>query len=162
MKRCERLMTLLLSGGRFAGRRFGPGVTHAQDSTVAEVDYSPNPEQCNQAPRTIEEVEALLASATPSPTIDMSAPEGFALPAGEEAPSEVRGGIVETIVQIFACANGGDQLASYGGMTDALFETLLVSGAFGDDPIANFSGTPEALPEEVQSQLLDTREFTRL
>ena len=87
-------------------------------------------------------------------------PKDFELPTGEEAPSEARGGIVETIVQIFACANGGDQLASYGGMTDAWFEALLASGAFGDDPVASLSAAPEALPEDAQTELLDTREFT--
>ncbi len=90
----------------------------------------------------------------------MSAPEGFELPLGEEAPNEVRGGIVETIVQIFACANGGDQLASLGGLTDALLAARSGSGVFGDDIPASLSGTPVALSEETQVQLLDTRDFT--
>jgi hypothetical protein len=157
MHRVKQLASAMIVGSVLFSAGFG--LTLAQSSTDS-VDYSPNPDQCNQAPRTIEEVEALLASATPGSGADTSAPEGFELPAGEEASSDVRGGIVETIVQFFACANGGDLLASYGSVTDSMFAALVASGVLGDDP-ASISASPVAVPEEAQAQLLDTREFTQ-
>lgn len=157
MRRVKQLATAMIVGSILLGA--GSGLSLAQTSTDS-VDNSPNPEQCNQAPRTIDEIEAAQVSGTPEAANDMSAPAGFELPAGEEAPSEVRGGIVETIVQIFACANAGDQLASLGGLTNALLASQVASGVFGSNDAASLSGTPVALPEEAQSQLLDTREFT--
>ena len=104
MKRLIKMTTtMLLVLGLFSGAM---GAL-AQTSTDG-VDLSPNPDQCNQAPRTIAEVEALLEAGIPASTANLVATGDFVLPAGEEAPSEVRGGIVETIVQIIACANGGD------------------------------------------------------
>lgn len=158
MRRINQLATAVIVGSLLLG--VSSELTLAQDSTVPEVDFSPNPEQCNQAPRTVEEIETLLASATPESASDMVAPGGFELPAGEEAPPEVRGGIVETIVQILACANGGDTLASLGGVTDALLTSQIATGIIGADLVSPLSGTPVPLPEESQIQLLDTREFT--
>ncbi len=157
MHRVKQLVTAMIVGSVLLAA--ASGMTLAQSSTDS-VDNSPNPEQCNQAPRSFDEIEALQASGTPEAGSDMSAPEGFELPAGDEAPNEVRGGIVETIVQIFACANAGDQLASLGGLTDAMIASQGASGVFGSDAAATLSGTPVALPEESQAQLLDTRDFT--
>lgn len=158
MRRVQQLASAMIVGGLLLAA--SSGLALGQTSTETEVDLSPNPEQCNQVPRTIEEIEAVLASATPAAEMNTQAPDGFDLPAGEEAPAEVRGGIVETIVQIIACGNAGDSLASIGGMTDALFASLLAAGWFGDDPMAELAATPEALSEETQTQLLDTRDFT--
>lgn len=156
MKRLIKMTTtMLLVLGLFSGAM---GAL-AQTSTDG-VDLSPNPDQCNQAPRTIEEVEALLEAGIPASTANLVATGDFVLPAGEEAPSEVRGGIVETIVQIIACANGGDQLASLGGVTDEMFAMLAGAGVFSIELVTTLPATPVALPEESQTELIDTREFT--
>jgi hypothetical protein len=138
----------------------GSGAAFAQSSTESDVDFSPNPDQCNQAPRSIEEAEALQDAGIPASTAGTASAGDFALPAGDEASPEIRGGIVETIVQIIACANGGDQLASLGGVTDSLFEMLAGAGVFSIEAVTSLPASPVALPEESQTELLDTREFT--
>ncbi len=158
MHRVKQLASAMIVGGLLFSA--ASGIAFAQSSTQEEVDFSPNPEQCNQAPRTIEEVEALLEAGVPADASSMVAPDDFELPVGEEAPNEVRGGIVETIVQIIACANGGDQLASLGGVTDNLFAKLAGAGVFDIELVTNIPASPVALPEESQTELLDTREFT--
>jgi hypothetical protein len=158
MRRVQQLASAVIVGALLLGA--STGLALGQTSTDTEVDLSPNPEQCNQAPRTLEEIEAALGSATPAPEMDTQAPDGFEIPTGEEASAEMRGGIVETIVQIVACGNARDPLAALGGYTDELFASLLAAGMFGDDPVTEFAATPVALSEETQTQLLDTREFT--
>jgi hypothetical protein len=157
MRRVKQLASAMVVGGLLLSS--GSGMALAQSSTEG-VDFSPNPDQCNQAPRSIEEVEALQEAGIPAGTAGTVATDDFELPAGEEASPEVRGGIVETIVQIIACANGGDQLASLGGVTDSLFEQLGGAGVFSIESITSLPASPVALPEASQTELLDTREFT--
>jgi hypothetical protein len=157
MHRVKQLGSAVIVGSVMFSAGFGG--TLAQSSTDS-VDFSPNPDQCNQAPRTIEEVEALQDAGIPASAVGTVAAEDFALPAGDEAPPDVRGGIVETIVQIIACANGGDQLASLGGVTDAMFAMLAGAGVFSIESVTSLPASPVALPEDSQTELLDTREFT--
>jgi len=159
MHRVKQLASAIVVGSALFSAGFG--VTLAQSSTDS-VDLSPNPDQCNQAPRTIEEIEAVQAARTPGSAADMVATDDFELPTGDVAGPDVRGGIVETIVQIISCANGGDQLSSLGGVTDAMFATLAGAGVFSIEAVTSLPGTPVALPEASQTELLDTREFTVL
>lgn len=147
------MTALMIAGALFAS---GNGVALGQSSTQ-DVDFSPNPEQCNQAPRTLESIQAAQASGNSG--TDMSASEVFELPAGEEPANEVRGGIVSTIVQIIACENAGDPLASLGGVTEAFLTSLGGTGVFGSDVVTLTGASPVALPETRQIELLDTREF---
>lgn len=157
MRRVRQLASAMIVGGLLLSA--GSGMALAQSSTEG-VDFSPDPEQCNQAPRSIEEIEALQDAGIPAGTAEMVAADDFELPAGDEATADIRGGIVETIVQIIACANGGDQLASLGGVTDSLFAMLAGAGVFDIGLITNLPASPVALSEENQTELLDTREFT--
>ena len=158
MHRVKQLASAVVVGSVLFSAGFG--VSLAQGSTVSEVDLSPNPDQCNQAPRSIEEIEALQDAGIPASSAATIATDDFELPAGAEAPPEVRGGIVETIVQIIACANGGDQLASLGGVTDDMFTMLAGAGVFSIEAVTSLPASPVALPEDSQTELLDTREFT--
>lgn len=144
------LAGLLLGGGQ--------QLALAQDSTG--IDYSPNPEQCTQQPRPLDGGKAaLVASPAGSSTSGPQSVGDFELPAGEEAPSDVRGGIVSTIVEIIACANARNQAAALAGLTEAFLESTSAGEVFALDRIAAGSGTPVALPEAEQTELLDTREF---
>ena len=157
MRRVKQLASAMFVGSVVFSAGIGGAL--AQSSTDS-VDFSPNPDQCNQAPRTVEEVEALQDAGIPASVAGTVATGNFALPAGDEPAPEIRGGIVETIVQIFACANGGDQLASLGGVTDNMFAMLAGAGVFSIELVTGLPASPVALPEEAQIELLDTREFT--
>ncbi len=140
------------------------GAALAQDATPGGVDLSPNPDQCTQTPRTMDAIVALIGTSAPSQTENVTetgSPAPVELPVGEPAPKEAIDGVVATVVQNVACFNAGNYLALFGGMTDVYLLTLAETGAL--DPLADaqMAGTPTALPEEQQTQLLDTRDFMR-
>jgi hypothetical protein len=140
--------------------------TAAQEATPGTVDLSPNAELCNQAPRTLEEIQAIVGTPVPAGSGEATAAaldqnqQVVELPVGEEPPKEAVDGVVATIVQNIACRNGGDLLAALGGVTDIYLQSQLAAGYLDEDLLTAFAATPTALPEEQQLQLLDTREFS--
>ncbi len=139
------------------------GSALAQEATPGGIDLSPNPDQCTQAPRTLEALEALIG--TPVPSQSEAAPETgspapIELPVGEPAPKEAIDGVVATIVENVACFNAGNYLAQFGGMTDAYLLSQIEAGAIDQGIEAQLAATPAALSEDQQTQLLDTRDFT--
>jgi hypothetical protein len=150
------LSTAVVLGGALL---LGGGAAVAQDATPGTVDLSPNPDQCTQAPRTLEAIQAMTATPTVgTSTIEISSAAD--LPAGEEAPKEAIDGVVATVVENVACFNAGNYLALFGGMTDAYLLTQIDGGPNEQAFIDMVSGTPVALADAQQTQLLDTREFT--
>ena len=137
----------------------GGGLAAAQDATPAAVDLSPNPDQCTQAPRTLEAIQAITATPVAGQTV-IEISSAADLPAGEQAPKEAIDGVVATIVENVACFNAGNTLALFGGMTDAYLLTRIGEGSYGQALVDMGSGTPVALADAQQTQLLDTREFT--
>lgn len=160
MRGARTLSTALVLGGALL---MSGGAALAQDATPGGVDLSPNPDQCTQTPRTLEAVIALIGTPTPSQTENVTETGDTApvdLPVGEPAPKEAIDGVVATVVETMACFNAGNELALYGGMTDAYLLTLAQSGALAGIASAQTAATPTALPEDQQAQLLDTRDFT--
>jgi hypothetical protein len=138
---------------------------NAQEATPGVVDLSPNYEMCNQAPRTLEEIQATAGTPAPAGSGEATAAaldqnqQVVELPVGEEPPKEAVDGVVATIVQNIACRNGGDLLAALGGVTDTYLQSQVAAGFLDEDLLTVLAATPTALPEEQQLQLLDTREF---
>jgi len=160
MRGARTLSTALLLGGALL---MSGGAALAQDATPGGVDLSPNPDQCTQTPRAMDAFVALIGTPAPSQTenvTDAGSPAPVELPVGEPAPKEAIDGVVATVVQNVACFNAGNGLALFGGMTDAYLLTLAETGALDRIAAAQMAGTPTALPEEQQTQLLDTRDFT--
>lgn len=156
MRGARTLSTALILGGALV---LGGGIAAAQDATPGTVDLSPNPEQCTQAPRTLEAIQAITATpAAEQTTIEISSAAD--LPAGEQAPKDAVDGVVATVVENVACFNAGNYLALFGGMTDAYLLTQIGEGPYGQAFVDMVSGTPVALADAQQTQLLDTREFT--
>jgi hypothetical protein len=143
----------------------GAGTSWAQDATPGGADLSPNPELCNQAPRTLEEIQAIVGTPAPAGSSEATAAaldqnqQPVELPVGEEPPKDAIDGVVATIVQNIACRNGGDVLAAYGGVTDAYLQSQVAAGYLDEDAMAALAAPPTALPEDQQLQLLDTRDF---
>lgn len=144
----------------------GTGTTLAQDATPGPIDLSPNPEQCTQAPRTLEEVQAIAGTPAPAGAGEATAAaldaaqQPVELPTGVPAPKEAIDGIVATIVQNIACYNAGNYLAGFGGVTDEFLRSQVGVALFDQDFVDAMMATPVALPEDQQTQLFDTREFT--
>lgn len=150
------LSTAVVLGGALL---LGGGAAVAQDATPGAVDLSPNPDQCTQTPRTLEAIQAITATPTVgTSTIEISSAAD--LPAGEAAPKEAIDGVVATVVETVACFNAGNYLALFGGMTDAYLLSQIGGGPYEQSFIDMVSGTPVALADAQQTQLLDTREFT--
>lgn len=157
VRRYERLVIGLTLVGAIGIGSAGIG---AAQTPGGGVDLSPNPEICNQAPRDFDAVEGYLAA---SPVADDEqvgqTVDAFVLPEGTDASSEARGGIVETIVQIIACANGGDTMAALGGVSDGFLDAQRTADILRIDAGWQLAGMPQALPEDQHTELLDTREF---
>jgi hypothetical protein len=139
----------------------GGGTAVAQDATPGAIDLSPNPDQCTQAPRTLEELQAIAATPAPEATAIVDAnQQPFVLPTGEPAPKEAIDGVVATIVQSIACQNAGNALAVFGGVTDGFLQSEIGADLLDPELIGIAAASPVALPEDQQTQLFDTREFT--
>ncbi len=163
MRTIRALSTTLLLGSALL---VSGGVAAAQDATPGGIDLSPNPDQCTQAPRTLEEIQAIAGTPAPAGAGEATAaaldadPHHVDLPTGEPAPKEAIDGVVETIVQNIACYNAGNYLAAFGSVTDAFLQSQVGVALFDQDFIETITATPVALPEDLQTQLLDTRDFT--
>jgi hypothetical protein len=163
MRGARTLSTAVALG---AALLIGGGAALAQDATPGVVDLSPNPDQCTQAPRVLEDIKAIAGTPAPAGAGEATAaaldanPVAVELPTGEPAPKEAIDGIVATIVQNVACYNAGNYLAELGGVTDAFLQSQVGVAYFDQDFIDTISASPVALAEDQQTQLLDTREFT--
>lgn len=79
----------------------------AQDATPGPLPTAPVPAECRVAPRGVEAIEAILATAgTPSPELDVEH-EGD-LPRGQIAPAETVAEVVAVEREYAACYNAGD------------------------------------------------------
>ncbi|MCA9861023.1 MAG: hypothetical protein KC438_14940, partial [Thermomicrobiales bacterium] len=164
MRRVKQLaLVSVLSGMMLAT---GGGLATAQDATPGAIDLSPNPELCNQPARTLEEIQAIAGTPAPAGAGEATAaaldqnPQEVELPTGEPAPKEAIDGVVATIVQNIACYNAGDYLAGFGGVTEEFLVSQVGVALFDEDFVETITADPVPLPEELQTQLLDTREFT--
>mgnify|MGYP007112914000 CR=1 FL=1 len=87
------------------------------------VAFDANPDRCAGEPRTLEQLEDILAGATPSAPIERPATGSEINPV-----SEVGQGAIATIETLFACLNAGDRLRAYALYTDAYLATILQPG----------------------------------
>jgi hypothetical protein len=158
MRGVRTLSTLFVLGGALL---IGGSVAVAQDATPGAIDLSPNPDQCTQTPRTLDELQAIAATPAPEATAAADASQQpFELPTGKPVPKEAIDGVVATIVQNIACHNAGNDLAVFGGVTDAFLQSQVGAELLGLDILAAATASPVALTEDQQTQLFDTREFT--
>jgi hypothetical protein len=79
--------------------------------------------QCAIAPRTLDDLERIMASATPVPTRDRPA-SGATIDPDTETGRQVTS-VIETLV---SCLNAGDRLRAYALYTDAYLATILRPG----------------------------------
>jgi hypothetical protein len=142
---------------RFAGAVLGvwllmPGLAGAQEATPDIQASVAAPEDCSVAPRSVEELEALLDSAggSPSPAValetpntEAATPTPFVAPAGSPVSEDVGAEIAELVNQLYACENANDQLRLFALLTDGLVVRTLQEGQLEPADFVQ-SGTPIA------------------
>lgn len=111
---------VVLVGGRPAS---------AQDASPAAGPVVPEPAECRVAPRTVDEIAALVGMAPPpmpgaggedggDVAAEAGSPVPFALPAGEPADAETAAAIDAMRREAVACRNAGDLLRFYAFLSD--------------------------------------------
>jgi hypothetical protein len=93
----------------------------ASDATPSP--YDANPARCTVEPRTLDDLERVLSSATPVLPIERPATGDRIDPVSEIGKSAIE--IIETL---FACLNAGDRLRAYALYTDAYLASILQPG----------------------------------
>ena len=140
----------------------GTAGASAQDATPVALPITPDPAHCRVAPRSPEEVLALVSGtpvAATSPAAVLSAVASEAdLPAGTAADPATAAAIAATAYELIACNNAGDYPRVFAFYTDAL-----IRGVFAGDPAlverlaADLARPPAPLPAAERAELLDVR-----
>jgi hypothetical protein len=125
---------------------FTAGGTLAQSATPAPYPAAPHPDECDVGPTRVEGVLAILATPAAAP---VASPTPFAIPDGWPADTETTIDVVDTLHEVFACANAGDP-----SRVASLFTADFVRAFFGeaslDDVAAWLALPPRPLPETQQ------------
>ena len=134
----------------------------AQDATPAAFPVTPDPAECQVAPRPRDEVLALLAAtpvaaASPAAGLPTSVATEDQLPAGESADPATVAAVVATAYELIACNNAGDFARVFAFYTDDLIRRV-----FGGDPAlaAQVGRALAATPAPMaatRTELLDVR-----
>ena len=98
-------------------------VQPAAASNGTPVAFDADPARCTVAPRTLDELERILALTTPSAPIERPL-TGDPI----DPTSETGQGAIATLETLFACLNAGDRLRAYSLYTDAYLATILQPG----------------------------------
>ena len=134
----------------------------AQDATPVALPVTPDPAHCRVAPRSRDEVLALLAAtpvaaASPAAGLPASVATEDQLPAGEPADPTTVAAVVATAYELIACNNAGDFARVFAFYTDDLIRRV-----FGGDPAlaAQVGPALAATPAPMaatRTELLDVR-----
>ena len=99
----------------------GIGMMGAWEGTP--IAFDADPARCTVEPRTLDDLERVLASATPAVPVERPTTVAPIDPA-----SATGSGAIETIEVLFACLNAGDRMRAYALYTDAYLATILRPG----------------------------------
>jgi hypothetical protein len=98
-------------------------ILSASASGAAPAPVATDAAQCTIAPRSLDELDHIMASATPVPTRDRPA-SGDVIDLESETGQQISG----VIQMLVACLNAGDRLRAYALYTDAYLATILQPG----------------------------------
>jgi hypothetical protein len=135
------------------------GVTTAAPAQQGEVAY-PDPSECQVAPRSEADIQALLATpvvsaASPAATPSASPIPATALPTGQAAGPDALYGINATLRELVACMNAGETARALALVTDSIAAEDLHL-LFGKAPLA--LGTPTPVAENERTPFLSIRD----
>lgn len=153
------------------GTALGQAARQAQEPTPIADGVA-----CTVAPRTVAEIEAVVAAATPEslapapfeppggePIADGSpVPVGFALPPGEPIAAETAQAVAEVAAQYVACANADDVLALAALVSDRFLQRSFAAPPGPGGAADVFVATPRPRPAVAQTTLLAVRDGRRL
>lgn len=159
MNRTRKLNPLRFAGTlAIASLVFTPGGAHAQEG----YPVVPDPALCQIQPRTLEDLTALFATATP--VAEPTTPVTVSVPTGNPADQAAITGITTTIQEAFACLNGNQYLSFMSLITDrallvnfSWFGEMIASGEIPDEFL-----TPEPQPAEYLQTILSISGVSRL
>jgi hypothetical protein len=144
----------------------------ASGQTIAvNLPVTPDPRDCRIAPLTPEEAVRLASTpAAVSPASLTAVPSHDPTPAGVPAASDIFEAVTATMIEYYACFNGGDRAARYALLTDEAIRATVVRYVLrnGQDPTATyayvelFGGLPEPRSSLDRVSLLDVREVNVL
>lgn len=134
----------------------------AQDGKPGTERITPEPGTCQVEARTIEELKAIFAAATPVAETEL--PASVSIPTGHPADAVSAAGVVATVHGAFACINAGDFLRFFSLLTDhaivTAFPWLAEAVATADGPAD--LGLSGVLPADQRQTVLAVAGITRL
>jgi hypothetical protein len=122
---------------------------------------TPDPALCRVEPRTIEELRALYAAATP---VAETAATARAVPVGHPADPATAAQVVTTVHEAFACLNVGDFLRFVALLTDDALVTSFpwIGEELAGDRVPPEVEAPVAVPVDQRQTLLAVAGISRL
>jgi len=128
--------------------------TFAQEGTpAAALPVTPDPVECvaEIVPRSLDEIVAFAAQATPIATVATA----VAVPIGEPADEATVAAIAATVRVELACVHAGDFLRNASFYTDDALRRLFASESIPEEELRAFFGSPPApLPAEARTTIL--------
>jgi hypothetical protein len=125
----------------------------AQEATPVPGLVVPDPAECTVAPRSVDDLAALLA--TPAAGAGRpAAPTPVTIPPGQPADAATVEGITRTTRETFACFSAGDFLRVFALVTDDAIRQLQVQGILTAEVVPFFAATPVAVPPEHRAGYL--------
>lgn len=149
--RFNQLLLIALMGSCLL---FGQSGAHAQDAATGWEVVVPDASLCQAQPRTVDQLIALFANATPAAAT--SASDHVEVPTGQTASATLVDEITATTYEAFACLNAGEWLRFMGLLTDNAILTAfpwlvdeLVMGVVPDE-----LATPSPLPADLAQTVI--------
>lgn len=127
-------------------------VALAQDATPAADFVTPDPAECQVAPRTIDSVITVYATPATGASVISQPTEGT--PAKEAADAATVAAVTATVHEVAASINAGDFLRVLALYTDNGAQALLGGEPLtADEVVAFYGGTPVPAPDDARESL---------
>ncbi len=143
----KRVLQAVLIAGLVASHLAVWSGTTAQEPAPGTERITPDPATCQVEGRTLAELKAIFATATP---VAEQAPATFTIPTGSPADDVTAAQIVAAVHEAIACLNAGDFSRFFGLLTD---QAIVTSFSWLAEPVAAAQvpadlGFAEDLPED--------------
>ena len=127
---------------------------------TAAFPITPDPAECTVEPRSVEEVVALVAQATPAA---MAEAETVLVPVGALADAETVAGVTATVREVYACLNAGNSARAFALVTDDVIRGFAEAEPIPEEELRAVLGVPpEAVPEGARSTILAITDVVQL
>ena len=125
----------------------------AQEATPAPGLVVPDPAECTVAPRSVDDLAALLATPAAGPDAAAAATQ-IAIPLGQPADAATVEGVTRTVRETFACFNAGDFLRVLALTTDDFVRWEQAQGFLTAETLPFLEAPPVVVPPEQRAGYL--------